>query len=92
MADAPSGSPAAATPSVIAIIRRAPFGGTAIRTMSRCTCTPSQMISAAISSLVRIGPGHPGLAMVERRHPVEEMRRVPSAGGDGRARLLQRRT
>ena len=56
----PSGRPAAATPSVIAIMRAAPLAAIAIRTMSRCTCTPSQMISAATSSLVRIAPASPG--------------------------------
>ena len=32
--------------------------------------------------------GQPGRAMAERRHAVEEMRRVARAGGDRRERLL----
>ena len=55
------------------------------------------MISAASSSACSTAPARPGARWCERRHPVEEVRRVAGAGGDrverlvvGRARMTER--
>lgn len=42
------------------------------------------MISAATSSDCRTRAREPGLAVVHRRHPIEQMRRLTRAGGDRR--------
>ena len=49
------------------------------------------MISAAIAVARQHGAGEAGLTMAERRHPIEQMRRLPRARVDRRARLRQRR-
>jgi hypothetical protein len=36
-------------------------------------------------------PGKPGRPMQQRRHAIEQMRRVRRAGLDGRARVVERR-
>ena len=70
------------------MMREGRFAAIAVRTSAGCTWKPSQMISAATSSVCRTAPTRPGRAMAERRHAVEQMRRVPRARRDRRERLV----
>ena len=47
-------------PSVIAMMRDGPFAAIATRIIAGCTWWPSQMSSAATSSLARTAPARPG--------------------------------
>ena len=56
----PSGMPAASMASVMATARSGPLQRAMRRTISRCRCTPSQIISQYSRSSVMAAPGTPG--------------------------------
>ena len=67
---------------------RRPFGGDRRAEQAGWTWTPSQINLRGDFVGLQHGAGEARRAMVQRRHAVEQMRRVPRAGGDRRERLF----
>ena len=84
----PTGRPAPALPSVMAIVRSTPLGADRRRRDRRMHVVAVADDLRRHGVLGQHGAGQPGRAVRHRRHPVEQVRGVARAGGDAGQRLL----